>query len=53
MSSRKGDFINSSVDWIVSHFGVNENTVLVDFGCGPGLYTTELAERGAIVATKK
>jgi len=25
------------------------NTEIADFGCGPGLYTTRLAERGAIV----
>jgi 2-polyprenyl-3-methyl-5-hydroxy-6-metoxy-1,4-benzoquinol methylase len=49
VSSRNKNFIESSVDWIVSHFGVNKSTVIADFGCGPGLYTTRLAERGAIV----
>ncbi|MEE8576146.1 MAG: class I SAM-dependent methyltransferase [candidate division Zixibacteria bacterium] len=48
-ASRNRDFIGRSVEWIVSHFGVSKNSEIVDFGCGPGLYTTMLAERGAIV----
>jgi len=49
VASRKRSFIDRSVDWIVSHFDVDENTEIADFGCGPGLYTNRLAERGAIV----
>jgi len=49
VSSRNKNFIESSVKWIVSHFGVNKRTQIADFGCGPGLYTTRLAERNAIV----
>ncbi len=49
VSSRNRNFIESSVEWIVSHFGVDKSTKIADFGCGPGLYTTRLAERGAIV----
>ena len=49
VSSRNKSFIECSVEWIVSHFGVDKNTEIADFGCGPGLYTTRLAERGAIV----
>ena len=49
LSSRNKDFIECSVEWIVSRFGVDKNTEIADFGCGPGLYTTRLAERGAIV----
>jgi SAM-dependent methyltransferase len=49
VSSRNINFINESVEWIVSHFGVNNKTEIVDFGCGPGLYTTRLAERSAVV----
>jgi len=48
-SSRNKSFIERSVEWIVSHFGVDNKTEIADFGCGPGLYTTRLAERGAIV----
>jgi len=50
LSSRNIAFIEQSVEWIVSHFGVDKNTEIADFGCGPGLYTTRLAEKGAIVA---
>ena len=49
VSSRNKSFIERSVEWIVSHFGVNGKTTIADFGCGPGLYTTRLAERGATV----
>jgi 2-polyprenyl-3-methyl-5-hydroxy-6-metoxy-1,4-benzoquinol methylase len=49
VSSRNKDFIDSSVAWIVSRFGVDENTAIADFGCGPGIYTTRLAEQGAVV----
>ena len=48
-SSRNKSFIERSVEWIVSHFGVDNKTEIADFGCGPGLYTTRLAEQGAIV----
>jgi len=48
-SSRNKHFIERSVEWIVSHFRVGKNTEIADFGCGPGLYTTMLAERDAIV----
>ncbi len=48
-SSRNKIFIESSVEWIGSRFGVDKNTEIADFGCGPGLYTTKMAERGAIV----
>ena len=46
-SSRNMGFIERSVAWIASHFEVNNRTQIADFGCGPGLYATRLAERGA------
>ena len=49
VSSRKMSFIERSVKWIVSHFNVNNKTEIADFGCGPSLYTTRLAENGAVV----
>jgi len=49
ISSRNKDLIERSVEWIVSHFWVDENTEIADFGCGPGLYTSRLAERKAKV----
>ena len=48
-SSRNKSFIERSVKWIVSRYKVDKYTDIADFGCGPGLYTTMLAERGAIV----
>ena len=49
LSSRNKDFIARSVEWIVSHFGIDARTSIADFGCGPGLYTTQFAEKGADV----
>jgi 2-polyprenyl-3-methyl-5-hydroxy-6-metoxy-1,4-benzoquinol methylase len=49
VSSRKKDFIERSEKWIASRFDINDKTEIVDFGCGPGLYTTRLADRGAKV----
>ena len=48
-ASRNKRFIEQSVEWIVSRFEVDKNSEIADFGCGPGLYTNMLAERGAIV----
>jgi 2-polyprenyl-3-methyl-5-hydroxy-6-metoxy-1,4-benzoquinol methylase len=49
VSSRNKSFIERSVGWIVSQFGVDDTTEIADFGCGPGLYSKRLAERGAKV----
>ena len=42
-------FIDQSVDWMASRFRISGETRICDFGCGPGLWTTRFAERGAIV----
>lgn len=47
-ASRNSVFIEQSVEWIVSYFGVDNTTEIADFGCGPGLYTTRLAKKGAM-----
>lgn len=47
LSSRNIKFIERSVDWIFSNFNVGSETSICDFGCGPGLYTTLFAEKGA------
>lgn len=47
LSSRNTAFIDRSVDWIASRFDLQARTKIVDFGCGPGLYTIRLARRGA------
>jgi 2-polyprenyl-3-methyl-5-hydroxy-6-metoxy-1,4-benzoquinol methylase len=49
VSSRNKNFIDRSVEWMISHFAIDRETEIADFGCGPGLYTTRLAERNAIV----
>ena len=49
LSSRNKDFIARSVKWIVSHFVIDVNRSIADFGCGPGLYTTLFAENNADV----
>jgi cyclopropane fatty-acyl-phospholipid synthase-like methyltransferase len=49
LASRNAEFIDRSVEWIAAHFNINTETKIADFGCGPGLYTTKLAQRGAIV----
>ncbi len=49
VSSRKAEFIDRSVEWIASHFNVGAGTKISDFGCGPGLYATRLAQRQADV----
>lgn len=49
LSSRDKEFIERSVKWILSHFKIDENTSIADFGCGPGLYTTPFAKNNADV----
>ena len=49
MSSRNSEFISRSVEWIASRFNVGAGTKIADFGCGPGLYATKLAQRQADV----
>ncbi|AQW61223.1 class I SAM-dependent methyltransferase [Vibrio owensii] len=45
-ASRSFNFIDESVDWLVSEFGLNQDSKTIDFGCGPGLYTQRLKMRG-------
>jgi 2-polyprenyl-3-methyl-5-hydroxy-6-metoxy-1,4-benzoquinol methylase len=44
VSSRNAEFINHSVEWIASDFNIVTGTKIADFGCGPGLYATRLAQ---------
>jgi 2-polyprenyl-3-methyl-5-hydroxy-6-metoxy-1,4-benzoquinol methylase len=48
-ASRNTAFIDRSVAWLASHFNIGEGKQIADFGCGPGLYATRLARRGACV----
>ena len=49
VSSRNAEFINRSVGWIAFEFNIGRDTKIADFGCGPGLYATHFAKRGANV----
>jgi cyclopropane fatty-acyl-phospholipid synthase-like methyltransferase len=49
VSSRNAAFMDRSVEWIASEFNVGTGTKIADFGCGPGLYATRLAQRQAAV----
>jgi len=49
VSSRNAEFISRFVDWIAAQFNIGRETKIVDFGCGPGLYTTKLAQKQANV----
>jgi len=49
VSSRNAEFINQSVGWIAAEFNIGRGFKIADFGCGPGLYATCLAKRGANV----
>jgi hypothetical protein len=47
LSSRNKEFIERSVKWIVSHFGIDRQTTIADFGCGPGsVYNPVCRTRG-------
>ena len=48
-ASRNHTFIDKAVDWMVQRFNIKEGFKICDFGCGPGLYSTRLAEKGAQV----
>ncbi len=48
-SSRNKKFIENSVNWIITKFHIDSTSSICDFGCGPGLYTTRFAEKGANV----
>ncbi|MCP4582895.1 MAG: class I SAM-dependent methyltransferase [candidate division Zixibacteria bacterium] len=49
LASKPKDFIDRSVNWIISRFNIGENSRICDLGCGPGLYTSRLAQTGADV----
>lgn len=49
VSSRRGSFIEASVAWLVKAFELGPGKRVIDFGCGPGLYTFRLARCGAEV----
>jgi len=46
MASRQDDAIDRQVAWIHDTACDGEPTVILDLGCGPGMHTARLAERG-------
>ena len=49
VSSRRAKFIDDSVRWLREYFELSSISRIVDFGCGPGLYTSRFAIFGADV----
>lgn len=49
LASRPHAFIQRSAEWMKSRFQIGANTVVFDYGCGPGLYTSLIARMGAKV----
>ena len=49
VSSRRTSFIDSSARWMIERFALSESSRVIDFGCGPGLYTSRFARLGAEV----
>ena len=49
ISSRNKKLLERSANWIVEKFNLNAESSVVDFGCGPGLYTSVFAKTGAKV----
>ncbi len=45
LASRKAESIKRTVDWILSNVAGNQLQIL-DLGCGPGLYSEQMAEKG-------
>ncbi len=49
LSSRRTSFIDDSVRWMTMCFDLSASSKIIDFGCGPGLYTSRFARLGAEV----
>ena len=49
LASRNRAFVDKSAKWMKSRFKLGPGVRVCDFGCGPGLYTTQFAEAGAEV----
>jgi SAM-dependent methyltransferase len=48
-ASRPAATIARSIDWMRKRFDLGSGKRIIDFGCGPGLYTTSFAQLGASV----
>lgn len=48
-ASRHPETIKAVIDWLLTYLDVQPGEAWLDMGCGPGLYTSRLAQRGLIV----
>ena len=46
LASRRPEKIQTIVDWLVTALGLQGGNRILDLGCGPGLYSARLAEKG-------
>ncbi len=46
LASRVPSIIDESVNWLVEKFQLDGHSKIIDFGCGPGLYTQRFKEKG-------
>jgi len=46
LASRRPEIIDRSVDWIMETLNLQSGDFVIDLGCGPGLYTSRLAQKG-------
>jgi SAM-dependent methyltransferase len=46
LASRKPEIIDKTVCWLLAHLDLKIGQAVLDLGCGPGLYTTRLAQQG-------
>ena len=46
VASRRPETIQKSVSWLIASLGLQAGDSVLDLGCGPGLYSARLAERG-------
>ncbi|TFH06330.1 MAG: class I SAM-dependent methyltransferase [Spirochaetales bacterium] len=48
-ASYRHDLIDAAVCWLYERFALNADSEYLDLGCGPGLYTQRMADRGVRV----
>lgn len=49
LASRRPETISRSVDWLLETLDLHPGSMVLDMGCGPGLYAARLAEHGISV----
>ncbi len=49
LASRNHRTVAAAADWLIGKFQLETGKSVIDFGCGPGLYTTRFARTGATV----